>query len=80
MTIYIRKFLIDVASETPKVYNWICGIAASIGFSAGAIVATYDKLPVKFQILPESVLTGITVAALLGALVSKKQNPKTPTE
>ena len=74
---YIGSFWADLKAETPKLYNWLCGVLFSLGGSAGAVAVAYSNLPATWQtVIPQSVITGLAVVSLLGSAVAKKQNIK----
>ena len=72
----MKKLWNDILSETPKIYNWICGVLVSISAFAGVVAISYSQLPLHLQVLPDSALKVIAALSLIGAVIAKKQNVK----
>jgi len=74
---FIRNFILDLKSETPKVWAWICGALVSIAVASGVMIAVYSGLPDDIKTLISPLFLKILgYASIIGSLIAKKQNVK----
>jgi len=72
--VYLINFWEDLKKETPKIYQWFCGILIALSATAVSVSLSFMALPEKFQtFIPESVLQTVAVLSLVGALFAKNK-------